>query len=531
MATFWSKLMEGIRAFRQAYVSAGSLDSADYGDIEARQFRYMLYWAFYENTIYSNVHKWSVNYRQLEGLYRYIRGIYNPSYRIGEFWRSHIWGGTLDSEAGTGESGNDTAIPIITDNDSIRPAISNLWSWSNWQTTKGVCSLHGAVMGDVGIQVVDDVDRGKVYLQLVHPATLTDVQLDNFGNVKGYTIEEKRVHPDYPDREVDYKEIASRDGINVVYKTFLNNSPYPWNGQQSEWSEPYGFVPMVMIQHNNVGISWGWSELHAGRVKFQEVDDLASKLGDQIRKMVDAPWLLSGVKKPRSRIRATGEDPTVSMTKPSREETPILYAEAGAKAQSLVASLDLGATSGHIGTVLSELERDYPELQMDIWNASGNQSGRALRTARQRVSEKVYERRAIYDDALVRVQQMALAIGGHRNYDNFAGLNLQSYDSGALDHQIGDRPVFTEDPLDDIEVEGAFWKAANEAIQAGIPLMVYLQRQGWSDDDIKQIEESEEYQLKLKAMRAAGMMQDAMSEGEGGEAPSDQLDEVSPDNA
>ena len=140
--------MDGIRAFRQAYVSAGSLDSADYGDVEARQFRYLLYWAFYENTIYQNVHQWSTHYRQLEGLYRYIRGIYNPSYRIGEFWRSHIWGGTLDFEAGTGEGGNATAIPIITDNDKIRPAIGQVWRWSNWQTFKGICSLHGAVMGD-----------------------------------------------------------------------------------------------------------------------------------------------------------------------------------------------------------------------------------------------------------------------------------------------------------------------------------------------------------------------------------------------
>lgn len=532
MASFWSKFMDGIRAFRQAYVNAGSLDSADYGDVEARQFRYMLYWAFYENTIYSNVHKWSVNYRQLEGLYRYIRGIYNPSYRIGEFWRSHIWGGQLDAEAGSGEDGKDTAIPIITDNDDLRPAIANLWRWSNWQTTKGVCSLHGAVMGDVGIQVIDDVDRKKVYLQLVHPATLTDVILDHYGNIKGYTIEEKREHPDYKDREVDYKEIASRDGKNVVYKTFMNNRPYPWNGKQAEWAEPYGFIPMVLIQHNNVGISWGWSELHAGRGKFQEVDDLASKLGDQIRKMVDAPWLLAGVKKPRGRVRVSGDEATIDFTHPGREEIPILYADSGAQAHSLVTNLDIGATGNHIGTVLSELERDYPELQMDIWSASGNISGRALRTARQRVSEKVYERRAIYDDALTRVQMMALAIGGLRNYEDFKGLSLESYDRGALDHQIGDRPVFTQDPLDDIEVENEFWKAANEAIKAGLPLMVYLERQGWSKEDIKQVEDSEEYQLKLKAMKASAAMQDAMEgEGKEDEAPTDQLDKVKPENA
>jgi len=32
--------------------------------------------------------------------------------------------------------------------------------------------------------------------------------------------------------------------------------------------------------------------------KFREVDDIASKLDDQIRKMVDAPWLFIGMTKP-----------------------------------------------------------------------------------------------------------------------------------------------------------------------------------------------------------------------------------------
>ena len=103
-----------------------------------------------------------------------------------------------------------------------------------------------------------------------------------------------------------------------------------------------------------------------------------------------------------------------------------------------------------------------------------------MRIARQRVTTKVNERRAIYDDSLVRAHQMAVAIGGFRGYKDFGGFGLESYDKGELDHAIGERPVFAVDPLDDIETEGAFWAAATAAVKSGLPLMTFLKRNGWS---------------------------------------------------
>jgi len=154
-----------------------------------------------------------------------------------------------------------------------------------------------------------------------------------------------------------------------------------------------------------------------------------------------------------------------------------------------VAPLDIGATAGYIDALLHELERDYPELQMDIWTTGGDVSGRALRVARQRAESKVRQRRTAYDDAVVRAQQMAVAIGGMRKIEGFAGFGLESYASGDLEHSIAKRPVFAQDPLDDIEVDAAFWSAANEAVKAGVPLVVYLRRQGWDDDEIAEVEQ------------------------------------------
>jgi len=493
------------RAFREPHLVTEPLGSEDFDSFAARQVRYAILWSFFENTAYRSIHSWSHTYKTQHGLYRYIRNIYNPAHRMGVFWQTHLMGGLLDPEAGDGE-GVPSALPIDTENQALRAALAQLWLWSNWQTNKDILTVQGTVFGDVGLEVVDDRRRGKVYLEVVNPSIIKDVSLDPFGNVKSYEFEESRVHPGGKRQTVTYTETAERvDRTDkVLYQTYLNGKPYAWPGQedgqgneQAEWEEPYGFIPLVMVQHNNVGLDWGWSEMHPGRGKFQEVDDLASKLSDQVRKMVDSPWLFAGVDKPSSTPGATSRDSETyqatssagNRPQPGREELPALYGPPEARATPLVAPLDIGATAGYIDALLHELERDYPELQMDIWTTGGDASGRALRVARQRAESKVRQRRTAYDDAVVRAQQMAVAIGGMRKIEGFAGFGLESYASGDLEHSIAKRPVFAQDPLDDIEVDAAFWSAANEAVKAGVPLVVYLRRQGWDDDEIAEVEQ------------------------------------------
>jgi hypothetical protein len=441
--------MSGFQAFYEAFMSADVSDPDDWSDYEARLVRYQILWAFYENTAYRDIHAWSKQYRQSYGMYKYSRNIYNPAYRIGSFWQSYLWGGSLDLEAGDG-SEVPSALPIVTNNEALRPAIGQIWLNSKWASRKSIVTLWGAVMGDVGMRVVDDPERKKVYLSIIHPATIEEIAQDDFGNVKGYSISEMR-HDDEEDVDYDYRETASREGQNVIYTTFRDEKPYGFNGMPAQWSEAYGFVPMVMVKHNDIGMDWGWSELFPALSKVREADDLASKVSDQVRKLVDAPWLMAGVKAPGGEVKTTTSASTADRPEPGREQVPMIYAPEGATATPLVAPLDLAAAEQHIKAILEEIERDFPELQADIWTASGDASGRALRVARQKVEGKVRERRASYDDALVRAQQMAIAIGGLRNYAGFSGFGLESYQRGDLDHTIDpNRPVFAADPLDEL---------------------------------------------------------------------------------
>lgn len=518
----WSATMTAYKAFQQAYAASDQANDK-FASWDARKLRYSLLWAMYENTAYDQVHAWAESYKSQYGLYQAIRNIYNPSYRLGEFWKSHLLGGMLDPLAGDGQA-KPSAIPIATKNEKLRPAIAKVWQWSNWQIKKDIFCLWTPVLGDGIIKVEDDPERGKVYLNVVHPSKLKEIDLDDFGNVKGYILEyqEDDPRPGRAGNKVAYREVVSRDGNDVVYQTYLNDGLYAWNENQGDtWSVEYGFVPLIFQKHNDVGLDFGWSEFFPGLSKFREVDDQASKLHDQIRKMVEGAWLLAGVQDPKKTIVAQGRSATQSdeekakNPQPVREEMKVIFSNnADAKAHSLVAPLNIGEATANIQSILQELERDYPELRVDLANVSGDISGRALRINRGPAESKVLQRRPNYDNALVRAHQMAVAIGGWRKYAGFEGFDLGSYDAGELEHSIAERPVFDTDPMDKLEEDGAFWENSKKAKDSGVPLTVYLELNGWPKDKIAKVINSPEYQMRMQSMELALEGQRAAQQGD-----------------
>jgi hypothetical protein len=74
---------------------------------------------FFENNVYRKVNRWAASLKSEYQLYSYIRSIYSPAYRLGEFWASHILGGMLDPDAGDGKA-KASAMPIVIPEDARR---------------------------------------------------------------------------------------------------------------------------------------------------------------------------------------------------------------------------------------------------------------------------------------------------------------------------------------------------------------------------------------------------------------------------
>jgi len=499
---FLSRVGAGFKAFQEAIMT--TKDAADpfddYTDYDARRLRYAILWSFYQNTAYRNINTWSTTYRTDYSLYKYTRPIYNPTRRLANFWKNHLQGGvlTLDPKVKSFRF-----LPIEFGENAIAkdlfPSIQALWDWSNWLRQRPLYYLYGVVMGDVGLKIVDDIDRKKVYIEIVHPGTVKNVDLDPFGNVKGYTIAEQRLDPDDESKTVWYKEIAKRDGDkNVVYMTFKDKEPFDWSGDAGrgeEWRIEYGFVPFVWVNHINNGLPYGESEIHSNRVLFHELDDMASALNDHVRKSVNSPKLFTGIRGIEE-INAAHTDAFTDRPDPGREEIVALYTtKENAKAHSLIEPLNYDGVSGNLKMMLDNIEKEYPELRLDALEAEGQSlSGRALRIAREPTQTKGDEYRIPYDAGLVAAHMMGIAIGGFREYEQFSGFGLDSFEEGTIKHMIGSRPMFNSDPMDELEEELLFYKTAAAAQSVGVGLLLFLEKKGWSDKDIQEIQESERFQ-------------------------------------
>lgn len=520
--TFMTSLRAAIGAFREAYFHAGNPDDlrssgsqADtWSSYEARVMRYSLLWATYQNDQYSNeVHKWSHKYKADYGLYRNVRSIFGATYRITELYVTHVHGGILDPRGGDGEEST-TSIPIVTGSESVRESLATLWSASNWQIQKDVWVRWGACLGDTFIQIEDDPDTQAVRICPVHPACIREVVKDHRGRITGYIREETRRDPGAKigdgvtiggSKTVVYTEVCEKIPGGVRYATYKDGVPYGWYGAPAEWTTDYPRVPLFHTQHVDSGSGWGISEVNAALVKVREADDIGSKVNDQIRKVVEAIWFFAGVQ--RSDMDAR-EDRKRTATEPTgqtdRERSIFLYAkDPSARVQAMVADLQVADVSEHITMMIDQLEKDYPEIRYDNLQLSGKASGNTLREARKPAESKIRGRRAAYDSAIQDACSLAIAIGTEKRYRGYSGIFYSDIENGNTQFQIGNRPVYEWGEYERLEEEQLFWSVAKMATDAGVPIEMFLEKHGWTAEDIAKVSQEREAAVARQALMLA----------------------------
>jgi hypothetical protein len=513
MQRLGASIMAGATAFNQTFTFSGEQNAATFESLSARNMRYQMGWAWYEGTIYNNIQAFAQGYKNQKGLYRYVQSIYNPTSRIGNFYKGVVWRGSLDAAAG--DSG---AIPItvgeLANDEQLRAAIAHVWKISNWNINKNVHVLNGTILGDCALYIRDDIERKQSRIEILHPSTLSKVEVDTRGFVKAYIIEESRV--DERGMKSTYKETAEHGtGDEIIFRTYKNNVPYAWDGNndaagnpRAEWTEPYGFIPLVLTQHITEGRDWGKSEVFNYWDKFAVIDDEATLLHDQIRKTVN-PFKLANFKRGND-LAATTPTATADKSQPGKEKDDIIYVDMeNARITPIVTALDIVGVSANIKQMLDSLENDLPELSNDI--ATSNIATDTLLAKRARVESKVIERRINYDTGMIAADQMAIAIGGFRGYEGYRGFDLDSYGSGKLDHSISDRPVFPESENEKMEKKIKIWQVAADMVQktqGQIPAEVVLLDLGMSKETLGMNEEDEAPNLPTARMNAIKAQQE-----------------------
>ncbi len=416
---------------------------------------YDLQWQFYLNTSYiraTNADPFGLTRKYLDRLkiYPKTRGIYNPITRLVDFYVDNVHGGPLDLDAGDG-SLIQTAIPIVPSEDNsaperakaIRRAVSRTWKDSNWDIQKSDYVRYGAALGNVGLRVVDDVGRGQVRFDIVFPGEVVDLQLDARGNVIFWS-QEYESEARLPDGTTE----AFTFGIEITpdeFRTFRNGFSFGYeeSGGLAVWANPYGFVPCVWIKHKNSGTDLGLCAYHHAIPKINDLNEIASHLGEQLRKMVHPQWLISGAAEPASR-KFTSDDKVWTTLNESARPWP------------LNDNVDVGAVVGALKSRIDEIEKDFPELTFHIIRermGNGDLPARAVRMILHDAVARVQEARVNYDAGLIRADKMAMSIGGFRRYQDYAGFDVRrAFEEGRLDHNIGFREIIPPDEMERLQL-------------------------------------------------------------------------------
>lgn len=494
-----------------------AVDALGWSDYKSRLQRYALYEAYRSNVVYRDVFKPSAARKDKYGLYKHIRGIYNPVAREVNLLGSYVYGGTLDQELRSG------AIPLVTSDDALRVAVWQVFQWSKWGTQKAQFVRTGAALGDSPIKVIDDTARGRVRLELLDPRKIRDCEFDAVGNVKAIAIEYERVDPEQGSlisvntltgavKTALYTEVWERiDGV-VSAKTYRNGDAYGWDGNPAAWETSYGFVPVVIGGHEPADAGWNKCAFYACLDKIDEVNDSASIIGDQIRKSVVPIWVFTGT---------GGTPPDFSSTKKS--SIPYIQLGKDATATPMVAPLQLADALQNLREILLEIERDMPELSLQrVRDKSGDTSLPAVRAQYSDAIGRIEEARGNYDDTLVRALQMAVTIGGLRRYADFRSFDVGSYDRGDLDMFVAGRPVIADELSKGEKVNALATTSAQPAAYQRLT----LRELGYAADEIEDIVSAATLEKDASARAAVRGLTDSLFGGTANNADQDLEGEI-----
>jgi hypothetical protein len=451
MATLWGRFSMATTAaystFRRVWSDPQSIVARNQFAAQVATYDYR--WHLYQNSVFDDKATWA-QYRHKYGLYRYIRPIYNPVRRLVDFYTGIVYPGRLATDGKRLPDGTPLAIPLAADiNPQLREAIGQLWQWSNWQTGKNLYVRYGAALGDVAVEVVDEVDRGKVTFDILWPGLIADLELDSTGNVKRYVIEydaEDDTGKAYVYRkEVDSERIAE----------YKDNELYRYDESiDAERANPYGFAPLVWCKHTDLGGEHG-SPAVRNVGKIDELNEIASHAHDRAHAVLSSPILVAGegVQALTAEQTEAKRVATQEMSNPTagRESVRILKANSGAMS---TVQLPEGEALNYIAKLLEEIENDHKELQM--YNELRQMSQVTGPAAERLIGDAiayVEEARSNYDTQSVKLFQMSIAIAGwrantgawgralNRQQQAFLPFDLDSYERGDLDFEVMPRPI------------------------------------------------------------------------------------------
>lgn len=465
-------------------------------DYNTRLARYEIFEGYYHNLAYHKIMQYAQQLKVTEQLYKHVRGVRNPVKRLCESIVSKVYGGALDTENGIAG-----AIPLQAENTALIESVLQLWRDSAWGQKKSLYVRNGAIKGDSFIKIVDDVLSQQVRIEAVDPAKIKKLVKDNTGQIIYAELE-------YYVRDTDkginrlYCEVITPQQFqiftreNIYINNYLSGSvivPFPLlrNGRNelvSEWDNDYGFVPLVHVQHMDMGMQFGAPAIHGVLHKINELNDQASIVNDAMRNQSKLPLVSINAQVGTIDFGADRSTETVNTSDAPQKDTMRVLNLTGPNAdlRSLPPTLNVADALQMIVSGEDEIEKDMPLLALHRLRDSGNLTAPGVRSAYDDAIAQVQDIRGGYDTGLVTAHKMSAFIMDKRRYEGAPGINGASWNDDGYDHQIAQRPVINDSLSLKEQLDATF-----QALSANAPKTVYI-KMGWSEKEADELVASAE---------------------------------------
>lgn len=477
--------MTGIRAFYNAFKDPES--EIRNMTNEQRVDAYAISWMYYRSMMFARPYDWSV-YLAARDLYKHTRLIYNPVPQIVDFYVDNLW------QPASNETVPSLITPVADSTDeNVLEAVAQLDQWGNFLAESQKIKRYAAATGNVLVEGVDDLIRQKVLHKAVWPGHVTAIELNDTGDVLGYTVE----YPVYDNERKDtfqYKKVVSRE----TFSYFRDGKPFTPPGKTAEVeANPYGFCFAVWLRHTDDGADYG---LPACKDigKIENLNGLASHIDDYMHKAIESPKIIMGGGTILPIVgAATNKANRTLIPEDPRLNWVVFQASETGSVHDLSGILKLADASPELERQLQSFHDDYPELQANAIIRNNSQlSGAALERMLGPAQNRLDGVQAGYNQQLVKLRQMQMSVAGLRTRQGWSSLtdqqrkfsdfNLQSYERGEMDFML-DKAVLVR--TTESENEDLLLKKAQRAteLEPMVGSKESLRVAGYSDDRIEEI--------------------------------------------
>ena len=491
-------------------------------DQELRQERYDRLWDRAVGNAYTDKRRWGA-YRRTHGLYRNTRSMVDYAHVAAQFWASRCWAGAIAEDGLTLPDGQTNAVPLAKDTDpEVAAAAAQVLFWTNFQTLLSQIPFYAAALGEVLVEIVDDVERGKILWDVVWPGYVKEVDLDEAGHIQSYTLSYEVIDPD-TGRPFIYSKVVDKEAI----RTFRDGRPFGFDGADAVTDNPYGFVSARWFRHWPMLGTRGEPAIYAAEAEIDEINSMISHLADKVHVNLASPVVVAGNIMPNSlaRVAPAKRVTTEDLADPGSvaEQWEVLEAPQGTDIKTV--QVHTAETIALVKEIQRSVEAKLPEVEYqnkmrEMTQVTGPVSSRLSTDVDARFKAIT----AGHDRNLAALLEMSIAIGGWRAnngdwdgtqrrggltaaQERFLPFDLESHPAGELSIVIMPRDLIPETAVDRMNLLVAK-KNALQLLQTPTGAETLMAEAGYPEDLIRKVaaeaeqQRQEQQQLQRDQMRA-----------------------------